>query len=114
MFVVVGPRVFDQLRAVHAGFRHGRVQQPRGVTPLLVQTPRNPPPSPLLLRQALEKQLIANGNNTCAYMMEPIQGEAGVVVPDPDYIASVKALCEKHNCLLICDEVTHTRRADSA
>jgi len=54
---------------------------------------------------ALEKQLIANGNNTCAYMMEPIQGEAGVVVPDAEYIQKVKALCEKHNCLLICDEV---------
>lgn len=54
---------------------------------------------------ALEAQLIANGGNNAAFMVEPIQGEAGVVVPDADYLAKVKALCEKHNCLLICDEV---------
>merc|ERR1712167_275321 len=38
-------------------------------------------------------------------MVEPIQGEAGVVVPSEGYLQQVKALCEKHNCLLICDEV---------
>merc|ERR1711981_1153096 len=38
-------------------------------------------------------------------MVEPIQGEAGVVVPDADYLPKAKALCEKYNCLLICDEV---------
>lgn len=54
---------------------------------------------------ALEKQLIANGGNTAAFMVEPIQGEAGVVVPDADYLPKVKELCAKHNCLLICDEV---------
>jgi ornithine--oxo-acid transaminase len=55
--------------------------------------------------EALEKQLIANGDNTAAFMVEPIQGEAGVVVPDEGYLEQVKALCEKYNCLLICDEV---------
>jgi len=54
---------------------------------------------------SLEKMLIANGDNNAAFMVEPIQGEAGVVVPDADYLQKVKALCEKHNCLLICDEV---------
>jgi len=55
--------------------------------------------------EALEKMLIANGDNNAAFMVEPIQGEAGVVVPDADYLPRVKALCEKYNCLLICDEV---------
>lgn len=55
--------------------------------------------------ESLEKMLIANGGNNAAFMVEPIQGEAGVVVPDADYLQKVKALCEKHNCLLICDEV---------
>jgi len=54
---------------------------------------------------ALEAQLKANGDNNAAFMVEPIQGEAGVVVPDADYLQKVKALCEKYNCLLICDEV---------
>ena len=38
-------------------------------------------------------------------MVEPIQGEAGVVVPQDGYMSAVKALCEKHNVLLIADEV---------
>merc|ERR1711934_1116972 len=55
--------------------------------------------------EALEKQLIANNGTTAAFMVEPIQGEAGVVTPPPSYLQEVKALCEKYNCLLICDEV---------
>lgn len=43
--------------------------------------------------------------NVCAFMVEPIQGEAGVVVPDEGYLAKAKAICEKHKVLLICDEV---------
>jgi len=54
---------------------------------------------------ALEQMLIKNGGNNAAFMVEPIQGEAGVVVPGAEYLQKVKALCEKHNCLLICDEV---------
>ena len=38
-------------------------------------------------------------------MVEPIQGEAGVVVPDDGYMKKVKELCEKHNVLMIADEV---------
>ncbi|CAL9699244.1 unnamed protein product [Knipowitschia caucasica] len=43
--------------------------------------------------------------NVAAYMMEPIQGEAGVVVPDPGYLTKVRELCTKHNVLWIADEV---------
>ena len=43
--------------------------------------------------------------NICAFMVEPIQGEAGVVVPDEGYFQKVRDLCDKHNILLIADEV---------
>ncbi|KAK1125631.1 hypothetical protein K0M31_005192 [Melipona bicolor] len=41
----------------------------------------------------------------CAYMMEPIQGEAGVVIPDDGYLKGVRDLCNKYNVLWIADEV---------
>ena len=43
--------------------------------------------------------------DVAAFMVEPIQGEAGIVVPQEGYMAKVKALCQKHNVLLIADEV---------
>jgi len=49
--------------------------------------------------------LESHGKNTAAFLVEPIQGEAGIVVPDDNYLREVKALCEKHNVLLICDEI---------
>uniref|UniRef100_A0A8C6UJF9 Ornithine aminotransferase n=1 Tax=Neogobius melanostomus TaxID=47308 RepID=A0A8C6UJF9_9GOBI len=52
---------------------------------------------------SLEKAL--QDPNVAAYMMEPIQGEAGVVVPDPGYLTKVRQLCTKHNVLWIADEV---------
>lgn len=55
--------------------------------------------------EALEARLKEQNGRTAAFMVEPIQGEAGVVVPAADYLNKVKALCEKYNCLLICDEV---------
>lgn len=53
----------------------------------------------------LEAALAAHGAETAAFLVEPIQGEAGVVVPDDDYLPRVHALCKKHNVLLICDEI---------
>ncbi|KAL1635191.1 ornithine aminotransferase [Neofusicoccum ribis] len=53
----------------------------------------------------VRKVLEAHGKNTAAFLVEPIQGEAGIVVPDDSYLREVKALCEKHNVLLICDEI---------
>lgn len=53
----------------------------------------------------LEEVLEAHGKETAAFIVEPIQGEAGVVVPDAHYLAKVHALCKKHNVLLICDEI---------
>ena len=43
--------------------------------------------------------------NTAAFMVEPIQGEAGVVVPDAGYLKGVRDLCTKYNVLFIADEV---------
>jgi ornithine--oxo-acid transaminase len=53
--------------------------------------------------EALENQL--KDPNVCAFMVEPIQGEAGVVVPDAGYMSGVRALCDKYNVLFIADEV---------
>ena len=53
--------------------------------------------------EALEKAL--SDSNVCAFMVEPIQGEAGVVVPDEGYLRGVRALCSKHEVLFIADEV---------
>ncbi len=44
-------------------------------------------------------------SNVCAFMVEPIQGEAGVVVPDEGYLAGVKKLCSQYNVLFMADEV---------
>lgn len=52
---------------------------------------------------ALEDKL--KDPNTCAFMVEPIQGEAGVVVPDDGYLKGVRELCDKYNVLWIADEV---------
>lgn len=42
---------------------------------------------------------------TCAVMMEPMQGEGGIIVPDPAFVKAVRELCDKHSALLIFDEV---------
>ncbi|RMH79068.1 MAG: ornithine--oxo-acid transaminase [Calditrichaeota bacterium] len=43
--------------------------------------------------------------HVAAFIVEPIQGEAGVIVPDEGYLRRVAEICRKHNVLLICDEV---------
>ena len=43
--------------------------------------------------------------NVAAFMVEPIQGEAGVIVPDSDYLSKAFSLCQKSNVLFIADEV---------
>ncbi|GLB53241.1 ornithine--oxo-acid transaminase [Neptunitalea chrysea] len=53
---------------------------------------------------ALEKVLIEE-ENIAGFLVEPIQGEAGVYVPSEGYLKKAKELCEKHNVLFIADEV---------
>ena len=43
--------------------------------------------------------------NIVAVMLEPIQGEAGVIIPPDGYLTAVQALCKKYNVLFICDEI---------
>ena len=52
---------------------------------------------------SLEEKL--KNPETTAFMVEPVQGEAGVIVPDDGYLASVRFLCTKYNVLFIADEV---------
>ncbi|TMN91462.1 aspartate aminotransferase family protein [Pseudoalteromonas phenolica] len=44
-------------------------------------------------------------DNTCAVMMEPLQGEGGIISPTQEFAEGVRALCDQHNALLIFDEV---------
>ncbi|KAF2810076.1 ornithine aminotransferase [Mytilinidion resinicola] len=53
----------------------------------------------------LRKVLETHGKKTAAFLVEPIQGEAGIVVPDDSYLREVRALCDEHNVLLIIDEI---------
>jgi ornithine--oxo-acid transaminase len=52
----------------------------------------------------LEETLMAH-DDIAGFLVEPIQGEAGVYVPSDDYLAKAKALCEQYNVLFIADEV---------
>lgn len=51
---------------------------------------------------ALEKAITPH---TAAFLVEPIQGEAGIVVPSTGYLKKCEEICRKHNVLLICDEI---------
>lgn len=53
---------------------------------------------------ALEK-VLKEEENIAGFLVEPIQGEAGVYVPTVDYLKNAKALCEQHNVLFIADEI---------
>jgi len=51
------------------------------------------------------KEALESNKNVAGFLVEPIQGEAGVFVPSDGYLKSAKELCEKHNVLFIADEV---------
>jgi ornithine--oxo-acid transaminase len=59
-------------------------------------------PVPFGNAHALEQAITAN---TCAFLVEPIQGEGGIIVPPEGYLAACRDICKRHNVLLICDEV---------
>ena len=54
--------------------------------------------NPDLLEQAIDTE-------TAAFIVEPIQGEGGIHLPNPDYLNKVREICDKHNILLIVDEI---------
>jgi ornithine--oxo-acid transaminase len=64
-------------------------------TPGFITIPFNDP-------QALENAITPN---TVAFLVEPVQGEAGVVVPKPGYLKRVSEICHQNNVLLMCDEI---------
>lgn len=66
-------------------------------TPGFLKIPYNDP-------EALEETL-KNNSNIAGFLVEPIQGEAGVYVPTQGYLSKAQALCEEHNVLFIADEV---------
>ena len=55
--------------------------------------------------EALAKVLEDEAEHIAAFLVEPIQGEAGVYVPDEGYLKNASELCKKHNVLLVADEV---------
>ena len=67
-------------------------------TPGFVKIPYNDP-------QALKVVLEECGKQTAAFLVEPIQGEAGVFVPDDGYLKKCHDLCKAHNVLFVADEV---------
>jgi ornithine--oxo-acid transaminase len=67
-------------------------------TPGLIKVPYND-------AKALERVLEENSKNIAAFIVEPIQGEAGVFVPDDGYLKACYDLCKKHNVLFVADEV---------
>jgi len=44
-------------------------------------------------------------SDTCAFLVEPIQGEAGIILPPEGYLREAAAICREHNVLLMCDEI---------
>lgn len=55
--------------------------------------------------EAVRTAFESHGHLIAAFIVEPIQGEAGIVVPSDSYLKDIRALCDKHNVLLICDEI---------
>jgi len=53
----------------------------------------------------LERAFELHGENVAAFVVEPIQGEAGINVPTETYLQQVQDLCRRHNVLFICDEI---------
>lgn len=77
--------------STEAQYREGFGPFPAG----LKQIPYNDP-------SALEKAITPN---TAAFLVEPIQGENGIIVPKPGYLKACAEICQKHKVLLICDEI---------
>ncbi len=67
-------------------------------TPGIVRVPYND-------ADALRKYLVEHGKNVAAFIVEPIQGEAGVFVPEDGYLKSCFDICKEHNVLFIADEI---------
>lgn len=56
-------------------------------------------------KDALREAFDSAGFNLAAFVVEPIQGDAGVIVADDEYLREARALCDKYRALLVCDEI---------
>ncbi len=54
---------------------------------------------------AAVNEIISNNDNVVAILVEPIQGEGGIIVPETNYLTELRLLCDQHNLLLMLDEV---------
>ncbi|MBC8525297.1 MAG: ornithine--oxo-acid transaminase [Candidatus Cloacimonetes bacterium] len=66
--------------------------------PGIIKIPYNNP-------EALERVLEKQGEEVCAFLVEPIQGEAGVIVPDQGYLKKTFNICKEYNVLFVADEI---------
>ena len=87
-------RTMGSLAATH------NAKHQTGFFPLLEGFLRVPYNDPQALADCLE-----NNSGVVAVMLEPIQGEGGVVTPAPDFLQKVRALCDQHEVLMLVDEV---------
>ncbi len=102
----IGPERFEIIvaensfhgRTLGALSATGQEKFKKGFEPFLPGFAHVPYDNPDAVRKAV-------GPNTCAVMLEPVQGEAGVRVPSPDYLREVRRICDDHGLLLILDEV---------
>lgn len=69
------------------------------------QSPTTRKPIRYGVAEDLESVLRVKGDKVAAIILEPIQGEAGIVVPPGDYLVKVEAMCKRYNVLFICDEI---------
>ncbi len=102
------------LIAFYGGF-HGRsmgslsltsskAKQRRGFGPFLPMVAHVPYGQADAIENTLFRYQMDPGE-VAAVFVEPVQGEGGYVLPDPDFLPSLRALCDKHGVLLVCDEI---------
>jgi acetylornithine/N-succinyldiaminopimelate aminotransferase len=97
----------DEIVSTHGGF-HGRTAGALAVTGTPAKrSPFEPLPGGVRFVEHGDLQALrtAVGPRTAAVVLEPVQGEAGVLVPPDGYLVAVRALCDAAGCLLIVDEV---------
>lgn len=77
---------------------NSKVQQ--GFAPLMPGFTRVPYNDVVAIQQRLERD-----PGICAILVEPIQGEGGIVIPDSGYLAAIREMCDQHDCLMMLDEI---------
>ncbi len=97
----------DEIVSTHGGF-HGRTAGALAVTGSPAKrTPFEPLPGGVVFVDFgdVEALRAVVGPRTAAVVVEPVQGEGGVILPSPGYLAAVRALCDEVGALMVCDEV---------